>query len=59
MALGVAAKAGRISKAAAKYFAAQVDELRDREPKAVEAINEICRCALASRKRGDLRRDRY
>jgi hypothetical protein len=56
MALAVAAKSGRLKRPAAKYIATQIDELVAREPAAVEAINEICRRALASRKRGHLKR---
>lgn len=59
MAVTVSHAAGRISAAAAGRIRRAVRDAAKADADAVEAINEVCRAALSSRKRGELRRDRY
>lgn len=59
MAVTVAHAAGRISGASAGRLRRAIRQIVEQDGAAVEAIYEVCRAALASRKRGDLRRDRY
>jgi len=59
MALRVAIRSGTVTAATAKRIAGELTAMVKREPKAVEAINEVLRIALRSRKAGDLRQDRY
>lgn len=57
MGLSVATKSGKISMKTAKFIAARLKEIVEHDPKAIDEIDEVCRCALAARKRGDLKRD--
>jgi hypothetical protein len=58
MALDVAVRAGRISDRQARSIFKTIAALNEHGD-AVDTINEICRTALSSRKRGDLKRDRH
>src|SRR4051794_30003918 len=55
----VAAKSQRISERSAKRIFSALRALEHNEGEAVDAIDDVCRAALSSRKRGDLKRDRY
>jgi hypothetical protein len=55
----VAAKSGRISDRAARKIVRVINSLVKAEPNAIDEAEEICRCAMSSRKRGELKRDRH
>lgn len=59
MALGVAVESGELSAAAANRLRSAVRNAFNAEQGAEDLIARICRTALSSRKRGDLKKERY
>ncbi len=59
LALDVLKKSERINRAKANRVARNLLGIITADPDAEKLINEILRTALASRKRGDLKKDRY
>ncbi len=59
MALDAAVRAGRMSNAARTRVVGGVRRLFKDEQGSEDLVAEICRAALSSRKRGDLKKDRY
>lgn len=55
MSLEVAANSGRLTPGAARLIAKHVKELAKLEAE-MDVLDEVCRTALASRKRGEFRR---
>lgn len=55
MSLDVAFMVGRIKPAAAKKIASAIKQMKSLETE-MDVLDEICRTALASRKRGEFRR---
>jgi hypothetical protein len=59
MGVEVGVKAGRIKKDRAKRIVAELKRLGEFFGQEMDSIDDVCRAALSSRKRGDLKRDRY
>jgi hypothetical protein len=59
MGLAVAGKSGKCPRGDAASITKALDALAKRFPAVFDDVDEVCRAALSSRKRGDLKRDKY